>query len=428
MERNRAPLRAASGRGSGRGIGRAITISINARTLWTVAGIALLLIALSLVVIKGLQVLLLLYISIVIAEGLRPLIDWLQERRVPRPLAVFAIYLAALALLVGVGWLIVQPLVNQVVSLAGDFPRYADQAQRIFAQLEEHIGQSALLQQAVNAAQGALGGAIQGIVRSLINLPIMVGQLLVDGVVILVITFFWLTGVERLRPFFVGLFPSRSQSLVQSVLDELGEKTGGYLRGVAIDAVVVGVLSGLAVWLIGAPYPLILGVLAGVTELIPYFGPWISGAFAALITALSGQVVTALLVIVAYIVIQQVEGHVLIPYVMMRVVEVNPLTVVVATLLGFALLGIVGGVLAVPTASIIHVLVVRMVAPMIRAHTHWDDEPDNRDMPNEPGNLDGLENQGDAAAEQENAGIQRDPVPPPTSGEGVSGSGPRHTE
>ena len=428
MERNRAPLRAASGRGSGRGIGRAITISINARTLWTVAGIALLLIALSLVVIKGLQVLLLLYISTVIAAGLSPLIDWLQERRVPRPLAVFAIYLAALALLVGVGWLIVQPLVNQVVSLAGDFPRYADQAQRIFAQLEEHIGQSALLQQAVNAAQGALGGAIQGIVRSLINLPIMVGQLLVDGVVILVITFFWLTGVERLRPFFVGLFPSRSQSLVQSVLDELGEKTGGYLRGVAIDAVVVGVLSGLAVWLIGAPYPLILGVLAGVTELIPYFGPWISGAFAALITALSGQVVTALLVIVAYIVIQQVEGHVLIPYVMMRVVEVNPLTVLVATLLGFALLGIVGGVLAVPTASIIHVLVVRMVAPMIRAHTHWDDEPDNRDMPNEPGNLDGLENQGDAAAEQENAGIQRDPVPPPTSGEGVSGSGPRHTE
>jgi predicted PurR-regulated permease PerM len=108
--------------------------------------------------------------------------------------------------------------------------------------------------------------------------------------------------------------------------------------------------------------------------LIPYFGPWLSGILAALLTALSGQVITALIVVVAYIVIQQVEGHVLIPYVMMRVVEVNPLTVVIATLLGFALLGVIGAVLAVPTASIIHVLVVRLTAPMIRKHTQRAEE------------------------------------------------------
>lgn len=365
MDRNRTMLRANTRRGSG----REIIISVSARTLWTMAGIALLLIAASLVLIKGLQVLLLLYIGIVIAEGLRPLIDWLHARRIPRPLAVLAIYLVALIVLAGIGWLIVQPLVNQIVGLASDYPQYAAQAQRIFALVEARIGQSPLLQQSLNAAQGALGGAAQSVIRDLINLPFMIIQLLIDIVVILVIAFFWLTGVERLRPFFVGLFPIRRQEHVEEVLDEIGEKTGGYLRGVAINAIVIGVLSGLAVWLLGAPYPLILGVVAATTELIPYFGPWISGAFAAVITVLSGQVFTALLVIVAYIVIQQVEGHVLIPYVMMRVVAVNPLTVVVATLLGFALIGIVGAVLAVPTASIIHVLITRLVAPMIRART-----------------------------------------------------------
>lgn len=388
MDRNRAALRASTN--TRRSSGRGITISIGPRTLWAIAGIALLVIVLGVVVVKGMQVLLLLYIGIVIAEGLRPLIDWLHGRRIPRPLAVFAIYLVALILLVGVGWLIVQPLVNQIVGLASDFPQYADQAQRIVARVEAHVGQSPLLQQAVNAAQSALGSAAQNIVRYLINLPFMVSQLLVDIVVILVIAFFWLTGVERLRPFFVGLFALRHQGHVEAILDEIGEKTGGYLRGVAIDAIVVGVLSGLADWLIGAPYPLILGVIAATTELIPYFGPWISGAIAALLTVLSGQVITALLVIVAYIVIQQVEGHALIPYVMMRVVEVNPLTVVVSTLLGFALLGIVGGVLAVPTASIIHVLVVRVAAPMIRSHTQRGDDLNNQDS------QDGHDGQGDA--------------------------------
>ena len=383
--------RAASGadeRDERRESNRGVTISVSARTLWTIAGIALLLIALSLLLVKGLDVLLLLYIGIVIAEGLRPLIDWLHARRIPRPLAVFAIYLVALALLFGVGWLILQPLIDQIVALVGHFPDYATLAQQFLAQAEERIGQSPLLQQALNAAQGALGGAAQSVIRSIINLPFMLSQLLVDAVVILVIAFFWLTGVERLRPFFVGLFPARHQNHVEAVLDEIGEKTGGYLRGIAIDAVVVGLLSGLADWLIGAPYPLILGGVAAIMELIPYFGPWISGILAALLTLLSGQVITALLVIVAYIVIQQVEGHVLIPYVMMRVVEVNPLMVVVATLLGFALLGIVGGVLAVPTASIIHVLIVRVAAPMIRAHTQGTigapAEPEAPEAPDTP--------------------------------------------
>lgn len=420
MDRNRTTLRAntdantvANTRPSG---GRRITISVSARTLWTIAGIALLLIALSLVLIKGLGVLFLLYIGIIIAEGLRPLIDWLHARRVPRPLAVLGIYVVALILLAGIGWLIVQPLVNQIVGLASNFPQYADQAQRIFALVEDRIGQSPLLQQALNAAQGTLGGAAQSIIRDLINLPFMISQLLVDVVVILVIAFFWLTGVERLRPFLVSLFAARHQGYVEAVLDEIGEKTGGYLRGVAINAIVIGVLSGLAVWLLGAPYPLILGVVAAATELIPYFGPWISGIFAALITVLSGQVITALLVIVAYIVIQQVEGHVLIPYVMMRVVEVNPLTVVIVTLLGFELVGVIGAVLAVPTASIIHVLINRLVAPMIRARTHAGDVSD------------ALDARGDMNERDHGADEQQSKEPPSTSGEAARGRGSRHTE
>ncbi|HEX6540884.1 MAG TPA: AI-2E family transporter [Ktedonobacterales bacterium] len=344
------------------------TVAISTRTLWTIAGIALLLTALSLLLLKGIHVLLLLYIGIVVAEGIRPVIDWLQARHIPRPLAVLTTYLVTVGTVFGVGWLLLQPLINQLVGLANRLPQFAAQAQQLLEQAQNRVGQSQLLQQATNAAQGSFGNAAQNVVSTIVQIPFALSQLLIDIVVILVIAFFWLTGVENLRPFFISLFPARHQGRVQDILNEIEHRTGGYLRGVAIDAIVVGILSGLAVWLIGAPFPLILGMIAAITELIPYFGPWISGGIAVIVTLLSGQVIPALLVAAAYIVIQQVEGHALIPYIMMRAVEVNPLTVVIATLLGLSLLGIVGGILAVPTASIIHVLVVRLTAPMIQAH------------------------------------------------------------
>jgi len=351
-----------------------LSITISVRTIWIVAGIVLLLIALGIVLSKGLDVAILLFLGIIIAEGIRPLVDWLHARRLPRPLAVLLIYVAAILLAAGLAWLLLQPLLNQISGLAANLPHFASQIQSLVERIQARIGANPQLQQAAGAAQGAVGGLVQGILGSIVQIPFLLAQLLLDAVVVLVIAFFWLTGVETLRPFFVGLFPPRRQPDVEDVLDEVQRKIGWYLRGVAINSIVVGVLSGAADWLIGAPYPLILGVLAGATELIPYFGPWISGGVAVLVTLLSGQVFTALLIVVAYVLIQQIEGHVLIPYVMMRVVEVNPLIVVLSTLLGFMLLGLIGGILAVPAASIIHVLMVRVVAPGIRGRTHREGE------------------------------------------------------
>jgi predicted PurR-regulated permease PerM len=115
------------------------------------------------------------------------------------------------------------------------------------------------------------------------------------------------------------------------------------------------------------PYPVLLGLLAGMTELLPYVGPWTAGTAAVLVALVSGGLTQGAAVAVLYLVIQQIEGHTLVPVVMNRAVHVNPLTVIVAVLVGGSVLGIVGGVLAVPVAAMIHVLVTEALGPRARA-------------------------------------------------------------
>jgi len=135
---------------------------------------------------------------------------------------------------------------------------------------------------------------------------------------------------------------------------------------VAINMVVIGLLSGGGVLLLGLPYPFLLAVLAGLTEAIPLIGPFIGGAPAVLIALATDGPLKAGEVAVLYLVIQQIEGTTLVPLVMNRVVQLNPLTVTVAILLGSALLGVVGALLAVPAAAVIQVLVLRVLAPAAR--------------------------------------------------------------
>jgi predicted PurR-regulated permease PerM len=153
----------------------------------------------------------------------------------------------------------------------------------------------------------------------------------------------------------------------------MGIRLSGYVRGVGINMLVIGILSGGADWLLGIPYPTLLGIVAGLMEIIPYFGPWISGGIAAIVALVTISPIAALEVIVAYILIQQIEGHVLIPYVMMRTVKINPLTVVIAVLLGTELLGIIGGILALPVAAVVEVVIMRAILPALRRrvdHSH----------------------------------------------------------
>jgi predicted PurR-regulated permease PerM len=178
-----------------------------------------------------------------------------------------------------------------------------------------------------------------------------------------------LTASRQLAEFTIGLAGEAKRAEVRAILDDLSTKTGGYVRGVLINMIVIGILSLSGVAFLGVPYALLLGVVAGLTESIPIVGPLIGGSAAVLVAGLALGPQKALEVAGLYLVIQQIEGNTLVPYVMNRAVALHPLAIVIALVIGSALLGIPGAILAVPTAAVIQVIVLRVIVPAVRARS-----------------------------------------------------------
>lgn len=335
---------------------------IQPRTLWLAAAVAVGLALAWIVVSNALNVLILLFMAVVVAEGLRPLVDWLARRRLPRPVAVLLLYLVGFLVLGLLGWLLVRPLRAELAAFVDHLPRYVAQAQRLVDDVQQAIG----VDLHVGQLLGALPAQSQQLVAVLLRGPVVLVGAVSGALAILLVAFFWLTGTSGLQGFLVGLLPAAAQAPATATFDEVGDRLGGYLRGLVFNMVVIGVLSGVGLALLGVPYPLVLGVLAGLTEAIPIVGPLAGGSVAVVVALVTQDPLKAGEVALLYLAIQQIEGNTLVPLVMQRAVGLNPLAVVVALLLGGALLGVLGAVLAVPLAAVLQVLVLRVLAPLAR--------------------------------------------------------------
>jgi predicted PurR-regulated permease PerM len=350
---------------------RRASITITPRTLWLAAAIALGILAGIVLVTHALSALVLVFLAITLGEAIRPLVARLRQWRIPQPLAVLLIYLGGIAVFAVLLWVLLSPLVAQINSFTAQAPTYFSQIQAWASQVDKTLHANSTVGPIIDSIARQLGGALQSAVPDLLGVPLGVVSgafgLLISIVVVLTMAAFWLGSSARLQPFVLSLFPERARPQARDVLHDLGRSLGGYVRGVLIAMLLIGLLSGIGLTLLGVPYAVVLGVLAGLTELIPYLGPWISGGVAILIALIAVDPLKALEVFVLFNVVQQVEGNAVQPLVMSREVHVDPLTVIVAVLIGSALLGLSGAVLAVPVAAVVQVLAVRVVAPAVRS-------------------------------------------------------------
>lgn len=346
---------------------RHLRVSIAPSTIWLAIGGAVATILLLHFLQSILEVLFLLFAAITLGEAMRPAIRWMNRYHVPRWLGVLLLYLVTFGTLSGLGYLMSQPLISQINQFARHFPAYLQQieraAERIQGGLHDLPGGSAI--------PGQLGNLLGQVGPLLLTIPTAIVSVITGIIIVLFMALFWVAFTDGLRPFFLGCFPARLRGGGAQILDEMGSRLGGYVRGVFINMVVVGVLSGIAVWLLGLPFALLLAVFAGLTEAIPLVGPWI-GAVPAVLLGFSISPITGLLVILAFLLIQQVENHTLVPLVMNRVVNLSPLTTLVAVTIGALLQGLLGVLLAVPLAAVIQVFVVRVLVPWIRRTTDDD--------------------------------------------------------
>jgi predicted PurR-regulated permease PerM len=303
--------------------------------------------------------LLLIYVSVLLAIGFGPIVRWLElhpvlrfgARRAPRWLAILVVYLTIMGTLTIAGILVVPPLIAQFQDLWSRLPSLLDRAQD-FLMTHNLLTHRISLEEAVSRAPGSPGSAV-GTVATAVGR--VVGGI-VGFVTVLILTFYLMVESESLFAGFARLFPVETRPRVLYMSREISTKVSAWLNGQLILAGVIGTTAAVGLYFLSVPYFYVLALVAAIGETVPVIGPVIS-MLPAVLAGASVSAKTALFVAIFWIGQQQVENHLLVPKVMQRQVGVNPVIVIAALLVGGSILGILGAVLAVPTAAICQVIV-----------------------------------------------------------------------
>jgi len=329
---------------------KSLTINISTATIFRI-----IIILLAFAVIYLLKdVILLLVISIVLASALNPWVNALQRRKVPRILATVMIYILFLGAFVMIIMLLIPPMAKEISDIAKNFPTYYNRVVSDFQHFREFSAQQTLLNNLESALQSLQANLAQTTAGAFSALVGVFGGFF-SFIVILVITFYALLEENAVRQFIRSVTPLKYQPYVFQQVNRSQERLQLWLKGQLILCLIIGVLSYIGLLILGVKYSLVLALWAGLTEFIPYIGPFLGGIPAVFIALTTDSFIKGMMVAVWYIIIQQLENHLLVPKVMQKTVGLNPLVVIVVMLIGGKIAGIVGILLAIPLTLIIKV-------------------------------------------------------------------------
>jgi predicted PurR-regulated permease PerM len=298
------------------------------------------------------RIMVVLFLAVLVAAAASTVANHLARYRVPRAVAILLTYLALLAILAGLVGLIVPLLGGEFVLLRDNFPRYEDQANALLARLPSRGGAAPRVNDIVAPlaayAQTAAGDVGRG-VRD-------VGALLVTGLLILVFAFF-LAVDERFAQRLVARFlPPAMRERATRLMGRLGTSLGAWVRAQLLVGLFFGAAFGVGLAVLRVPYAATIGTVGAVLEIIPYVGGVVTIALALLMAATTGKLWLLGAVLVWYLVVTNVEAHVVYPKLVGEIVGLQPLVVVLALFLGAEVLGIVGALLAIPVAVVLQTL------------------------------------------------------------------------
>ena len=305
-------------------------------------------------------VLVLVLVSAFLAIGLDPAVTWL-ERRMRRGAAVGIVLGAFVGLFVGFVIAAIPPLTTQVGQLVAHGPQYVDQlaSNSTVRNLDRHLHflkvarstAARLPDMGINAVGGVLGAgaAVLGALVSLLTL--------------VTLTVYLLANMPEIKRYCYLLVPRTRRARVSLLSDEILARVGGYVLGNLATSVVAGGTALIFMLVTGLPYAVTLALLVAITDLIPLVGATIGAAIVVLVAFLSQGVGVGIASIVFFTIYQQFENFVLVPRVMKRTVDVSPLVTIVAALLGAALLGMVGALMAIPVAAAIQLVIREVLLP-----------------------------------------------------------------
>lgn len=290
--------------------------------------------------------------AMIVTYVLQPIVALLVHRRVPRGIAILIIYLA-FVLLMTIAVLHTIPIVNrQIAQLSEHAPMLVTQADRW---IEKMSTQRQYLPDAVRVGlESALNQAQKNIVGYAGNLLTVVSttvNTLMIAFVVPFLVFYMLKDARAIGHGLVQLAPKRHRAQFRAMLGGIDDTLGRYVRGQLLVMLAVGILTYAGLLIVGMPYALLLALFVSLTNVIPYLGPFI-GAAPALILALSVSPAMAVKVLIVNVVVQQCEGNLISPQIMGRTLDLHPMAIVAALLIGGETGGILGLVAAVPVLAV----------------------------------------------------------------------------
>lgn len=305
-----------------------------------------------------------LFVAIVFATVIRPIVEWLYQRGIPRMAGVILVYLVLLLLLAGFLWLIFPLLFEQAAAVAGEVPSIyqsirswlVNTSNPLFVRLGASLPATLPFMNPIQPTDEEVvdsAGQVWQYITSIARAFFAV-------IVIPVLTIYWTLDGPRIIKSLLLLLPQERRESTSELIATMETKIGLYLIGQAILCLVIGLLALVAYVLIGLPNALVLALIAGVMEAIPMIGPFL-GAIPAALVALSIGTDRLIWVLVVSLLIQQLENAILVPRVMKRAVGVNPFVTLLALFAFGTLFGVAGALMAIPLAAIIQLVLDHFV-------------------------------------------------------------------
>jgi predicted PurR-regulated permease PerM len=314
------------------------------------------------------KVLLIFVVAAVIALVLNPLVAFLQHRtRLPRGLAVLAVYLAFFLTLVGVGFLLANPIADQVRTFTHNLPHIVNEANSQISSFQGYLRKHGVHAKLVSQGKTALQTLQDQVSKSAGKLATFGGALLsevakalVDLVLVFVLSVYMLVYGQSISKLVRQVMPPGDGTRADDYSVLAQHAVSRYVGGQLLFSLIMGTSTGVALYLFGVlgifpegrSYALAFAVFYGVMELVPYIGP-ILGAIPPVVLALFTDPISALWVALLFVGLQQLEGHVVAPQIFSHTLRINPLLVIFALLLGLQLYGIIGALVALPILSVL---------------------------------------------------------------------------
>ncbi len=313
--------------------------------------------------------------AIVIASAVEPLIKWFGQYKIKRLVAVLITYICVVLVFSGLLYFFIPPVLEQASNLLGNAPKYLDSVTLWNplndSKLVETSKMASGLSDSLSGSKQILGGLSSGSINysvigdlvakfqkitsspsdGLINIASGIFGGAFSFVLIIVLSFYLAVQENGVEKFLKIITPLKKEAYITNLWKRSQGKIGLWMQGQLVLGILVGVLVYLGLMILGVENALVLAVLAGVLEIIPYFGPILSAIPATLFGYVDGGLTTGLLVLGLFVIIQQFENHLIYPLVVKKVVGVSPIIVILALIVGAKLFGFLGILLSVPVTS-----------------------------------------------------------------------------